>query len=810
MRCISSDLCKALGGTCAEQCCNGCQCLIPGDAPLTVLQDFTYRQGYVYAKLGWNWPLYCQQSPLAEGSTDSRGCFASEIEYKGGEIEIAVSGAKPGDKVEVYIGNYRVLSGQVNCVIETMPFDYCYTRGGYCIETDTYGRCKCCTRLQNVFRVKWPGAKQGVKICSSPSVWVRVKGADCPDVLPLDVELYADNRLIWGSSYQLKRDPYVLMPTIEINRQVLPASSYKLKVFRGGASINCRDLLVMREIVGIAEEGRITIEGVYLDSRLVKNGEKVEVVGEAVLKIAVKNSTSQTLDVRVYAGTAYVQSLTIAPNQVSYAEIKVVAYISGEQQLTIYAIGGTYKSNEYKITLVLKPKGCALGTVCMNRDECTANGGTCVDICESGCCCKFEPVLSIRLSTQTVDVPEGAQANLGVYVDNKGLATGIATVKAVVNSWSESKTTTVQDRSTSYVEFYLPKLAPGTYGGRVELYKGSSAVTAPIQIEKFTYTIRKTVPFEISASDVTGKPATLVCTEIRLNKDALVQIYNDKGQYVVEKFIKAPGDKICFTSPSLPGIYNYKAVAIIGTNSAGETSFRVIVSADPEFVISSAPREISLYCQQTTISVAVELPVVVTNVGGRGACEVRVYAGDISKAESLTLDSFQSQQLTFRFDLLCAKLPNYISVATNCQKRGHEVKIPIKATTVCTFVIRGWQDGETVLLTSDRDFRAKVLLPNGREIESDCPSKCTFDAKLGEGVWRIQAVSKDGCISNELVLAVSLSSYTQTQYQQVTEQISAPINVQTPEGESYNKLLDLAVQILPIVLLISIIGLLRK
>ncbi|MGB9705075.1 MAG: hypothetical protein ACPL3C_06465, partial [Pyrobaculum sp.] len=723
MPCVSADTCKSLGGTCVEQCCYGCNCLLETSFFL-LKHSYTLTGSGVALDLqvGVDFSKFCGRTALKSGSLKSffniDSCDEFDVDYWGNSLLISGEG-----------------KGRVKIYVDGSPAG----------EIDASGKFS--------LSAKWPGRKAKLKVCFSSAydtLTYSVYGQDCPQQVPVDVEIYdSSGRLLYGVSRLVQQGSSCawplpsLMPCVRISTSVPPSPTYYVKIYRGGSLPTCRDLLLYSavEIPEYKEKPTqaLQIKSVAVNGVQVPSGGSVEVAGGRIdMTVRVSSSTAATGKVVVEAGSSPVVVNAVFARGDNDVPVSFQVYSGGRYSVSVYAEAEGAVSEKYLFTMSVRQPQCPYPSRCVPITTCA----NCIQSCDGGCCCVEEAspkfyIASVYPQDGTV-VAYGETINFVVEVGNSGNAYGTAKVKSELGE----KEVGVWPRSSASVKWTVSNLKPGTYTYTFSVYYGDKLHDS----KSVTITVaHPSIQLEIVAPEsVEARPAQQKTIEVEVRGSGgngiVYLLGQNKSLGVPPQPISVPGKvSLSFTAPALAGEYIFYIVAVVGTQSATRP-IRVVVVAEPEFRITSvtvSPLPCQLGNAYTQISVEASL----ANVGGgRGVAEV--YA-DLADSRGYTfrvgvarveVDSYKTASaFVGKASVPCpfsGKVHVYV-VYNGARHDYREVPVEIKAyepreeSCVCVARELCQEGGKT------------CRLPDGREGVCCTKKPCTLFVKATGGAGRI-------------------------------------------------------------------------
>jgi len=577
MPCTRSEYCTV--GTCVESCCRGCNCFVAENAPVVLLDKPSITtsgdKAYIRLKFGVRYDLICSKTNLlfleAYGDITNCGSDEKELVYWGSSVKGTVA-VKPdifsAAMASVYVDGSPVYSyGGVEEKVDSIFISWSDQGGDRVIKR----------------RIK-------LEVCGGKAKLI-LYAQDCPDKIPIDIEVWSGGRLLYGVSTFLSSSKIAEDRTIEV-----PAgyASYQVKLYSGWkmSTPNCRDLLLSFVVdnPSVKTELGLKINAVYVGGQRVEDGGKISVSVPTSLEVEVQSDSQRDVQV-VMLWIGSTTPAVIWSGSVSGTERVSTTFMvpkTGDYSFKIYAVSGNVKSNEYAVTISVTsvpscPEGGQLvkssGQTCTLPDGST---GTCMSRYGEYCCCKKqESGPKFRLSVpSSVTVLYGEKKTVFVDVYNDGDEYGTAKIEISGRSVNAVYTVGVWPGSRNSVKFEITGSENETIS--VKAYYGSVLHDSKTV---YVYVVKQTTldfTFKVDKNRVCFKDVVTVTVSVNYlyPTTGFVYILKADRQALVYRSFTVPGPAdVSFTPPEI-GLQKFYVVVKIGDGYA-EKEFQVDVVGCP-------------------------------------------------------------------------------------------------------------------------------------------------------------------------------------------------------------------------------------
>jgi len=554
---------------------------VPQNAPVVLLEKPSITvsgdKAYIRLKFSLRYDLLCSKTPLetlsAQGNEIACGTDEKEVVYWGSNVR-GLLALLP----DYYMGGYVAVFLDGKVVYE---------------KSSTY------EIVEDVF-LPWADSagdrtikrKVKIQVCNG-SATLRLYAQDCPQKVPVDIEVWAGGRLLYGVSTTLDTSRLTEERTIAV-----PANyaAYEVKLYSGWkyTTPNCRDLLLsfVVENPSVKTEPGLKINAVYVGGQKVPDGGKISTSVPVEIAVEFQSDASRDVQVVMYwvNSTTPVVIWSGSASGTMKATTTMMVPKTGDYTIKFYAVSGSAKSNEYTITVsVTSVPECPEGSqLVKGSGECylpDGTKGTCVKQYGEYCCCKVaERAPKFRLEVPTtVTVLYGEKKTIFVDVYNDGTAYGTATVEVSGKSINAKYSVAVWPGSRNSIKFEVEPTENDTI--TVKAYYGGTLHDSKTI---YLYVIKRTTidfTFKVDKTKVCYKK-DLVTVTVSVNytypTTAFVYILNANKQTLLFRSFTAPGPvDITFLPPEMGRQKFYVAVKL--GDGYNEKEFELDVVGCPNF-----------------------------------------------------------------------------------------------------------------------------------------------------------------------------------------------------------------------------------
>lgn len=852
MPCTTPERCHELGGICAQQCCHGCNCITkegayiafwtqPPQGPPRAYVD-TDGKVAIALPLFVMWNMLCSTTPLAELSVCPpvplwEGREEREVTHWGSalevEAELATTGIGfPRPAATVYVDG--------NAVLELTPAN---PRG--------------VTRVAAGSGPHPVRRKVTVSVRGSGCAAVKIRAADCPQELPVDIEVLAGGRVVQGASLLLEPPkpglPLPSLPGMPGQGGLLPlysitlktdvkAPRYTVKIYSGirPAPPACRDLIntVDVELPGIPVTPRLSIASVRVNGREVPRGGEFRGVPPFALEVDVRSDADAAVDViaeELGVKQALATGVVLRAGETKTVKAFLKDATPGRHEIKIYAATADAKSEPYAIALVVE-RGleCPAGTQLVRTDACR-DGKACIKNYGELCCCEDRAASPrFRLGVPgTIRAVRGERVTLHVDVRNEGQAFGTATVEIAGRLLQARKSVGVWPGSTASVDFEF--VATESDELRVRALYGNELHDE--KVVRVEVAAAAQIDFDVSYPRQvrSGEPVAVQFT-VRYPERARarIMVLDSQMREVAGTEIDVPGSGTVTFLAGNPGTYTMYAAVRIGMQFSSKQIAIEVTERPPRLLIVSGPViEVKPPCASSGSTTLAAVKYTVMNDGGRGACTVETLAVTdgytaARAAEEVALGRYERRDIAHVLQLVCGREYAVIARAVCGGSVTDERRTPLALVPggagPCTLDVRAaLADGRVRVFVSGHAGRAVLLASRPGGVPVRVEYREGIELALEPGTWVIEAYDERGCYGSTLVAVpgatpptVPTETFTVPTgtYTVPTGTYTAPTGTQVQPSPTAETALDRAlrvvVAVLPLFVLLSVIRMFRR
>jgi hypothetical protein len=772
------------------------------------------------------WDMLCSTTPLAELSVCPpvplwEGREEREVVHWGSalevEAELATTGIGfPRPAATVYVDG--------NAVLELTPTS---PRGTARVTADA--------SPHPVRR------RVAVSVRGSGCVKVAVRAADCPQELPVDIEVLAGGRVVQGASLLLEPPkPGLPLPPLPgmpgpggllggllpvysvVLKTDVRAPRYTVKVYSGirPAPLECRDLVntVDVELPGIPVTPRLSVVSVRVNGREVPRGGEFRGVPPFTIEVAVRSDADAVVDViaeELGARQALATGMALRAGETKTVQLFLKDATPGRHEIRIYAATADARSEPYGIVLAVE-RGleCPAGTQLVRKGACT-DGKACVRDYGELCCCEdraASPRFRLRVP-DAVRAVRGERVRLCADVLNEGQAFGTATVEILGRLLQERRAVGVWPGSSASACFEFTATESDELRVRA-LYGSELHDERAVRVE---VAAAEQIDFDVSYPRQvrSGEPVAVQFT-VRYPERAraAIMVLDAQMRAVASREIDVPGSGTVTFLAGDPGRYVMYAAVRIGTRFSSRQIEVEVLDRPPRLLIVSGPAvEVKPPCASSAGMTSAVVRFTVMNDGGSGACAVETvaYSGGYAvarAAEEVSLGRYATRDVAHALALACG---GSYTVAVRAVCGGavtDERRVPLQlqpgGTGPCSLDVRATVTDSTVRVSvSGHAGRVALVIsqPGGTVVREEYREG--FERALGPGTWAIEAYDERGCYGAATVTVPGGPQPPPTETYAVQPRLS-------PAETALDRALRVTVAVLPLLVLVALVRLFRR